>query len=107
MRSSAHSNLRCSTAITVFRTKASARQYTCLRDGDNAMKMNNFDGKAFLATVRGEDFAHAGEEEAIDLAFAGIGAQPDWQVLDAGCGRGGTADYVNRHGWGNVVGIDI
>jgi len=71
------------------------------------MKMNNFDGKAFLATVRGEDFAHAGEEEAIDLAFAGIPAQPNWRVLDAGCGRGGTADYVNRHGWGHVVGIDI
>jgi len=71
------------------------------------MKMNNYDGKAFLATVRGEDFAHAGEEEAIDLAFAGVGAQSNWKVLDAGCGRGGTADYVNRHGWGHVVGIDI
>jgi SAM-dependent methyltransferase len=71
------------------------------------MKMNNYDGKAFLAAIRGEDFAHAGEEEAIDLAFADLAAQSNWKVLDAGCGRGGTADYVHRHGWGQVVGIDI
>jgi len=28
-------------------------------------------------------------------------------VLDAGCGRGGTAAYVYRAGWGRVTGIDI
>jgi SAM-dependent methyltransferase len=94
-------------AITVFRAQVLVHPYTYLQHGDNAMKMNNYDGKAFLATVRGEDFAHAGEEEAIDLAFAGLGAQSNWHVLDAGCGRGGTADYVHRHGWGHVVGIDI
>jgi SAM-dependent methyltransferase len=72
------------------------------------MKMDEHDGKQFLATVRSADYAHAGEAESIDLAFATIAAaQPEWRVLDVGCGRGGTADYVNRHGWGHVVGVDI
>jgi SAM-dependent methyltransferase len=71
------------------------------------MRMNDYAGKEFLATVRAEDFAHAGEEEAIELVFKDIPAKADRKILDAGCGRGGTADYVHRHGWGNVVGIDI
>ncbi len=71
------------------------------------MRMNDFDGKQFLATVRGGDFAHAGEEEAIDLVFEGISPQPDRRILDAGCGRGGTANYVHMRGFGQVVGIDV
>lgn len=71
------------------------------------MKMDEYDGKEFLAKVRKEDFAHAGERESIDLVFKEIDAMPHWKVLDAGCGRGGTADYVHRNGWGDVVGIDI
>ncbi len=71
------------------------------------MRMDEFDGKKFLATVRGEDFAHAGEKEAIDLVFERIPAQSNWKVLDVGCGRGGTAHYVNQRGWGQVVGVDI
>ncbi len=71
------------------------------------MKMDEYDGKAFLATVRGEDFAHAGETESIDLVFEHLGTNSEWQVLDVGCGRGGTADYVQRHRWGQVTGADI
>jgi cyclopropane fatty-acyl-phospholipid synthase-like methyltransferase len=71
------------------------------------MKMDEYEGKQFLATVRGEDFAHAGEVEAIDLVFESIPAKPNWTVLDVGCGRGGTANYVNERGWGHVVGVDI
>jgi len=71
------------------------------------MKVDEYDGKTFLATVRGGDFAHAGEIEAIDLTFSRLKPQPDWNVLDVGCGLGGTAKYVNDRGWGNVVGIDI
>ncbi len=71
------------------------------------MKMDAYDGKAFLAAVRKEDFAHAGERESIDLMFSEIDAKPDWKILDAGCGRGGTADYIQQQGWGNVAGIDI
>jgi SAM-dependent methyltransferase len=71
------------------------------------MRMDEFDGKKFLATVRGEDFAHAGEKEAIDFVFERIPAQSNWKVLDVGCGRGGTANYVHQRGWGQVTGVDI
>ncbi len=71
------------------------------------MKMDEYDGKRFLATVRGDDFAHAGEIESIDLVFESIPTKPDWKVLDVGCGRGGTANYVHTKGWGQVAGIDI
>lgn len=71
------------------------------------MRMNDFDGKEFLAAVRGKDYAHAGEEESINLVFEKIPRQPDRKILDAGCGRGGTADFVQQHGWGQVSGIDI
>lgn len=71
------------------------------------MRMDEFDGKKFLATVRGEDFAHAGEKESIDLVFERLQAQPNWKVLDVGCGRGGTANYVSQRGWGKVTGVDI
>jgi ubiquinone/menaquinone biosynthesis C-methylase UbiE len=36
-----------------------------------------------------------------------LGITTGQTVLDIGCGRGGTADYVRRHGWGSVTGIDI
>jgi trans-aconitate methyltransferase len=57
--------------------------------------------------VRGGAFAHAGETEAIELALSGISKDANRAVLDAGCGLGGTADYVRQHGWGNVTGFDI
>jgi SAM-dependent methyltransferase len=68
--------------------------------------MNSFAGKRLLAMVRGEDYAHAGEKEAIDRVFANLPKRPGQWLLDVGCGRGGTADYVRRGGWGRVVGID-
>jgi SAM-dependent methyltransferase len=69
--------------------------------------MNSPEGKSILALVRGGAFAHAGETEAIELALAGIPKDAGRAVLDAGCGLGGTADYVSRHGWGRVTGFDI
>ncbi len=71
------------------------------------MKMDQYDGKRFLAAVRGDDYAHAGEKESIDLVFERIPAQSNWKVLDVGCGRGGTANYVSERGWGQVSGVDI
>lgn len=68
--------------------------------------MNSFAGKRLLALARGEDYAHAGEEEAIDRVFANLPKRSGQWLLDVGCGRGGTADYVRRGGWGRVVGID-
>lgn len=70
------------------------------------MRMNSFEGKQLLALIREGDYAHAGEEEAIELALRPIAKQAGRRVLDVGCGRGGTANYVYQHGWGRVVGID-
>ncbi len=71
------------------------------------MRMNSAPGKEILAMIRKGNYAHPGEEEAIDLTFSSLPNSPRRQVLDIGCGRGGTADYVRRHGWGTVTGIDI
>jgi len=69
--------------------------------------MNSYQGKQILALVRDGDFAHAGEEEAIERAMQTVPKAGDRQILDAGCGRGGTAAYMQAHGWGRVTGIDI
>lgn len=69
--------------------------------------MNSYLGKQILALVRDGDFAHAGEEEAIDRAMAPVPQERGRRILDAGCGRGGTAAYLQSHGWGRATGIDI
>jgi SAM-dependent methyltransferase len=68
--------------------------------------MNSYQGKELLSLIRDGDYAHAGEEEAIDLALRPYPRCPTRRVLDAGSGRGGTAHYVQTRGWGTVVGID-
>lgn len=68
--------------------------------------MNSYQGKEILALVRDGDFAHAGEEEAIERAMQAVPRERDQQILDAGCGRGGTAAYMQEHNWGRVTGID-
>ena len=70
------------------------------------MIMNSFEGKRILALIREGDYAHAGEEEAIERALRAIPKNPDQWMLDVGCGRGGSAEYLRRHGWGQVEGID-
>lgn len=70
-------------------------------------QMNDYLGKKFLAAVRSGDYAHAGEEESIQLLFKDVSKDENRRVLDMGCGRGGTAHYVQSHGWGKVTGIDI
>ena len=69
--------------------------------------MNSFQGKRVLALVRDGDFAHAGEEEAIERAMVEVPKDPNQCILDAGCGRGGTAAYMQRNDWGQVTGIDF
>src|SRR6266566_2029395 len=70
------------------------------------MNMNSFEGKRILALIRDGDYAHAGEEEAIERALRSVPKNPQDWILDVGCGRGGSAEYLRRHGWGNLVGID-
>lgn len=69
--------------------------------------MNSFLGKRILALVREGDFAHAGEEEAIDLTMSNLPSNRDRRLLDAGCGHGGTAAYLQSRGWGRVTGLDV
>lgn len=73
----------------------------------SAFAMNSYLGKQILALVRDGDYAHAGEEEAIERALAALPKDGSRRILDAGCGRGGTAAYMQKHGWGAVTGIDI
>lgn len=59
--------------------------------------------KKFLSFIRNGDYAHAGEEEAIELAMSGIEKNPQRNILDVGCGLGGTANYLqtllSNNGW--------
>lgn len=71
------------------------------------MRMNSPEGKSVLALVRDAPFAHAGEAEAITLTLAPFSKDPSRRVLDAGCGLGGTAEFVRAQGWGQVTGFDI
>ena len=63
------------------------------------MRMNHPDGKRLLAAVRDGDFAHAGEEAAVRMAWKRLPKRPDQSCLDAGCGRGGSAALVQSSGW--------
>lgn len=71
-----------------------------------AYRMNSPQGKAILALIRKGDYAHPGEEEAIEAVASGLPRQSIRRVLDVGCGRGGTASWFQREGWGDVVAID-
>jgi cyclopropane fatty-acyl-phospholipid synthase-like methyltransferase len=63
--------------------------------------------KELLSLIRSGDYAHAGEEEAIELTMKLLDKNPSRAILDIGCGLGGTAYYLQQHGWGKVCGIDI
>ena len=71
------------------------------------MHMNSHTGKAILALIRDGDYAHAGEEESIRLVLDRIPPDQHGPLLDVGCGRGGTADYLRRAGWKPILGVDI
>jgi SAM-dependent methyltransferase len=71
------------------------------------MQMISYTGKQLLALIRGSDYAHAGEEEAIELTLRPVPRRASQLLLDVGCGLGGTAKYVQDHGWGTVVGLDV
>jgi SAM-dependent methyltransferase len=64
-----------------------------------------------LSQLRGGDYAHPGDEEAIDLVLNRIEALDTniraRETLDVGCGFGGTAQYLKRKGFKLIQGIDI
>lgn len=66
-----------------------------------------YQGKRLVASVRNSDYAHAGEEEAINRCLASFSKNKNRLILDAGCGQGGTANFIQRQGWGQVTGCDI
>jgi SAM-dependent methyltransferase len=69
--------------------------------------MTNATGKRVLALVRDADYAHPGEEAANRLLFAGVRQDPCRRLLDAGCGGGGTAAWVQRSGLGAATGLEL
>jgi len=71
------------------------------------MRMSSFTGKTILSFLRQDDYAHAGEEEAIEKVMRVFLPDNKRLVLDVGCGLGGTAKFIENRGWGEVVGVDI
>jgi len=66
-----------------------------------------FQGKQLVSFLRGGDYAHAGEEEAIIKVMSKFRKNSAQSILDVGCGQGGTAHFMQQQGWGKVTGIDI
>jgi len=69
-------------------------------------RMNSPKGKELLSLIRSADYAHAGETESIDMVFKDIKPDPNRKLLDIGCGRGGTAYYLQMNEYGKVSGFD-
>lgn len=72
-------------------------------------KMNT--ARLLLANLRGGDYAHAGDKEAIDMVIKKIlSLSPEIQkgvCLDVGSGLGGTADYIYNLDFHSIYGIDL
>ena len=63
-----------------------------------------------LTKLRGGDYAHAGDKEAIDFVLAKLASHKEkienGNILDLGSGYGGTADYLYKKGFRKIWGID-
>lgn len=66
-----------------------------------------FEGKQLVSYLRGGDYAHAGNTESIDLVMERFKKSSDNQIIDVGCGLGGTAHYLQKNNWGQLTGIDL
>lgn len=69
-------------------------------------KTKKYKGTHLLSFLRNGNFAHTGEEEAINLVMQKFPRDNDQLILDVGCGLGGTANFIQSNGWGKVIGID-
>jgi hypothetical protein len=56
------------------------------------MQMISYTGKQLLALIRGSDYAHAGEAEAIELTLGPLPPRPDQLLLDVGWGADDARD---------------
>lgn len=67
--------------------------------------------RLILSELRGGDFTHAGDKEAIDMVLGKLKKDfpeaLEGNCLDVGCGFGGTANYLMKNGFKCVWGIDI
>jgi phosphoethanolamine N-methyltransferase len=71
------------------------------------MSMSSLTGKRILSLIRGGDFAHPGEADAVELVLDGLPRDRSRRVLDVGCGLGGTAALIANRGYGHVSAIDV
>lgn len=69
--------------------------------------LRKYIGKQLVSYLRQGDFAHAGEVDAIDLVMRYFNKDMEQSILDAGCGLGGTAQYIQNQKWGTLSGFDI
>ncbi|MBP9692618.1 MAG: methyltransferase domain-containing protein [Alphaproteobacteria bacterium] len=73
------------------------------------LKINT--SRLLLAHLRGGDYAHAGDEEAIDMvvqkSLSFDSSLKNKTVLDVGSGFGGTAYYLYQDGFKDIHGIDL
>jgi len=71
------------------------------------MLLSSKTNKEIMSLIRNGNYQHPGGEEAIDKTFSQIKKNSERIMLDVGAGRGGTANYLQKNGYGSVVGIDI
>lgn len=58
--------------------------------------------RVLLSQLRGGDYAHPGNEEAIDMILSKLGANvTKGPTLDVGGGFGGTLNYLKQKGFQN------
>jgi len=62
--------------------------------------------KLLLSELRGGDFTHPSDVEAIKFVMDKLERNFNVKILDVGCGLGGTANYLYQHGWHHITGID-
>ena len=76
-------------------------------DPHQGMNITSVVNKDIMSQIRGGDYQHPGEEDAIEILFSEIEKKKESLFLDVGCGYGGSARYLFRKKWGKVIGIDI
>ncbi|WP_018300908.1 class I SAM-dependent methyltransferase [Fangia hongkongensis] len=70
--------------------------------------LRKYVGKQLVSFLRKDNFAHAGESEAIDLVMSAYNNHRFEHLLDVGCGLGGTAQYIKDKGWSKTIsGFDV